>query len=128
MLAIFLIYALLPVIIVIRVPRTTDKRIKKCRLRYAIPAIILTTLNVAYFIYTQFIDEFHVFDESEYAFLLPGLSLALTLIVFNAGLREEKSIHKQLTGEEIEQIRFRKTSTSRTQLSLDLEEEEPEKL
>jgi len=129
MLIIFLIYALIPIFILIRVPKTLDKKIKFCRFRYAIPALVLTIINVSCFIYAQFIGEFTLFEENPYAFLLPGLSLLLVLIVFNAGKRQEKILQASLTEREIEKVRFQKGSAKRKQIVISTDRgEEIEKL
>jgi len=127
MLIMFLIYALLPVIIIINITKTDNKKIKKCRFIHSIPAIILTLINISYFIYDQFYKKITLFQEYNYAFLLPGLSLALVLIIYNSGRKKEKLIQTEIATEEIEKVRNVSSNNKRHDVIL-TQDEEIEKL
>ena len=123
MLIMFLIYALIPVIIILNITRTDNKKIRKCRFIYGIPAIVLTIINVSLFIYNEFYKKLELFEENSLAFLLPGLSLLLVLIIYNSGRKEEKLIQTEITASEIEKVRNIRTVNKRHQVVLSREEE-----
>ncbi len=128
-LGISLIYALIPILIIFRIFKVVEKKIRFCRFLYAIPAILLTIVNVSIFVYHYFIAEFTLFDGNSYAFLIPALALLLVLIVYNSGRRQEKILRTELAGQEIENVRFRKGDSLRNQLVItSSESDEIEKL
>lgn len=110
MLIIFLIYALIPMLILINITQTDNKKIKKCRLIYGIPAIILNIINVGGFIWHHFYQKITLFQDNLLFFLIPGLSLLLVLIVYNSGKRKEKIIQTEIASEEIEKVRNNSSS------------------
>lgn len=122
MLVMFLIYALIPVLIVLNIANTDNNKIKRCRLLYGVPAIILTMINIFVFIYDQFYKKVKFFDENSFTFLLPGLSLMLVLIVYNSGRRQEKIIQTEIASNEIERLRNNSVSSKRHDVVLSNEE------
>ena len=123
MLMIFLIYNIIQLLIVLNIPKTDNKKIRKCRLLYGIPAIILTIINVVGFLYNQFYQKIDFFRENPLAFLIPGLSLLLVLIVYNSGKREEKMIQIEIASDEIDKVRNSRASQKRHSLIFSKEEE-----
>lgn len=123
MLIIFLIYAIIPVLIVINIAKTDNKKIRKCRLLYAVPAIILTIVNVIGFLYNEFYQKINFFSENPYAFLLPGLSLLLVLIVYNSGKKQEKMIQIEIASNEIDKVRNSGASQKRHNVIFSKEDE-----
>lgn len=127
-LALFLIYAIIPIVIILQIPITMSKQIFWCRFYHALPAIVLTIINVVGFSYHNFVKPITVFQDNPYFFLVPGLMLAATLIIFNKGKKKERIIQTELTSQEIEKIRFNKNKTKQNQIVIELDEEEIEKL
>lgn len=123
MLVMFLIYAIIPVLIVLNIAKTDNKRIRKCRLLYGIPAIILTMINVGGFLYNEFYKKISFFSENTYAFLIPGLSLLLVIIVYNSGKKYEKIIQTEIASSEMDRLRNSGTSQKRHSVILSNEEE-----
>jgi len=123
MLIMFLIYALIPVMIILNITKTDNKKIRKYRFIYGIPAIILTIFNVSLFIYNQFYKKITLFDENSFAFLLPGLSLLLVLIIYNSGRKQEKIIQTEIAATEIEKARNIRINNKRHNVVLSYEEE-----
>lgn len=129
MLFLFLLYALIPVLILLRIPRTVDKSILWCRFRYAAPAMILTVINVGCFLYHYLVKPLTIFKENPYAFLLPGLLLAVVLIIYNSGRKQEKLLQTEVTSREIERVRFKKSSDQATNIIIQMDDvEQIEKL
>lgn len=123
MLIIFLIYALIPVLIAINITRTDNKRIKRCRLIYGIPAIILTIVNVSGFLWHNFYQKITLFQDNSLFFLVPGLSLSLVLIVYNSGKKQEKIIQTEIASSEIDRVRNSGTSQKRHDVILSSDDE-----
>ena len=123
MLIIFLIYALIPVLIAINITRTDNKRIKRCRLIYGIPAIILTIVNVSGFLWHNFYQKITLFQHNSLFFLVPGLSLSLVLIVYNSGKKQEKIIQTEIASSEIDKVRNSGTSQKRHNVILSSDDE-----
>lgn len=123
MLIMFLIYALIPVIIVLNIFKTDNKKIRKCRFIYGIPAIILTIVNVSLFVYDQFYESLTIFEENSFMFLVPGLFLLLVLIIYNSGRREERIIQTEIASSEIEKVRDVGKMNKRHNVILSHEEE-----
>lgn len=119
-----LIYALVPVALLLRCFQAIDKRIRACRIRYAIPSLLLTLINIGTFLYHWFVQKVPFFRFDNLTFLLPALALLLVLIIWNAGRRKEKIIQAEITSDEIEKVRFQKWTNHRQQITVTSSDED----
>ena len=119
-----LIYGAIPLWILLQVFQVENKRIRKNRIKYAIPSLILTIINITalgyYFCFKHI--PFIRWDDNTY--LIPGLALLLVIIIWNSGKKQEKFIQMDITGEEIERIRFKKGDSNRHSLTISSEDED----
>lgn len=105
MLVMFLIYALIPIIIVLNIFFTDNKKARRCRFVYAIPAIILNIINISFFVYHNFYKKITIFKESRFFFLVPPLLLLLVIIFYHSGKKEERIIKTEIMSLEIDKIK-----------------------
>lgn len=119
-----LFYALIPIFILISAFKTDNVQIRKNRICHAIPALVLTLINIGMFSYYFLTKKIFFISQDDFTFLIPGLLLLVTLIVWNAGRRYEKVIQMKITSEEIERVRFRKGDSSRQQITISSNDDE----
>ncbi len=128
MLIIFLIYFIIPLIILIKIPVASNKKIKRNRILYAIPAAILTLLNIGYGIYLWQTDQWSILDEPSSLFV-PGVLLLFVIIISNIGKKKERILQSELASQAIEDARYAKPLTANMSLIVDSSaNEEIEKL
>jgi len=108
-----LIYSIFPIWIIMMIPQTLEKEIKVSRMKHAIPAVLLTLINISGIIYCWYFGKNPFMMEGTYLFLIPPLLLLLVVIVWNSGRREEKLIQMEIAEKEIEQVRFQKGTSNR---------------
>lgn len=110
---IILAYSVFPIWILLMIPNVVEKEILISRIKHAIPAFLLTVINISVLIYYWYFEKLPFMKEGTYLFLIPPLFLLLVVIVWNAGRRQEKFIQMDLAGKEIEKVRFQKVAGSR---------------
>lgn len=118
-----LIYGAIPFWIILQVFQTLNKRIRVNRIKHAIPALILAIINISGLCYYWCFGHIPFINWEDKTYLIPGLALLLVIIIWNSGRKQEKFIQMDITGEEIERVRFRKSSTNRQSLTISSEDE-----
>lgn len=119
-----LAYSVFPIWVLLMVPQVTEKQIQISRMKHAIPAFLLTLINISVLIYYWYFKKLPFIREGTYLFLIPPLFLLLVVIVWNAGRRQEKFIQMDLAGKEIEKVRFRKGAESRHVIASSIDDAE----
>lgn len=128
MIAIFGVYFIVPICIIFTIRGTADKKIKKCRIRYATPAIILTVLNIVGAIYLWQAEKLDLLKEPS-SFFIPGIILLFVIIIYNVGKKQERLLQTEIASVAIENARYAKSSSMTQSIIIDSRnEEEIEKL
>lgn len=121
---IMLAYSIFPIWIIIMIPQATERQVVISRIKHAIPALLLTVMNISALIYYLRFQKIPFMIEGTYLYLIPPLFLLLVAIVWNAGRRTEKWIQMELAGREIERIRFQKGAKSRHVIASSIDDAE----
>lgn len=115
MLIVFIIYAIIPIILLLKLGKIIEPKIKKCRILYSIPAILLTGFNIVAGIYLYGTDQWSKLEDPS-AFFIPGIFLLITIVIYNLGHKQEKIMQAELAEKAIEKVRYSKKSQGQSQI------------
>lgn len=108
----YLIYIIIPLMIVINVLKADSKETKKIRLIYAIPSILMILFIASlYFLqYIDVIDFIKIIDNEPKLFLLPMFLSVIPIIFYLSGRKKEKYIYIDMAISDAERARDRKNN------------------
>lgn len=107
----YLIYIIIPLMIVLNAMEADTVETKKVRLMYSIPSILMILfIALIYFLrYIEVVDFLELIDYNPELFLVPILLSLIPVIFYLSGKRREKYLYVDMAIEEAEIVRERKS-------------------
>lgn len=110
----FLIYILIPLLIIFDIFSTTNEDMKKYKFKHAIISIVTTVINVIALIYILVVGTIKLFYESKFFFLIPALLLLASIISYKSGKKGERTYEAEIASKEIDDVRSSRREVRQT--------------